>query len=218
LTSVPIAVLVYREPMEVALSLQRRDGFPLTLGLALWHRYVSQSLVSLTGLPVLVVEYADVVADPGGWVHQLVDFLGDNGITPGTNRLERATQVLTGDLRHHRGPSVGGTLESEQQPLLDLLRASLGVHDQWSTPELPEEPSWVEDVISLTLAGQEVTAAMQVAQHELRWVKKSRLFRATSALWRVTGTGPALSAVPDESNAARATSNGASAAAPAASR
>ena len=52
----PVAVLVFRDPMEVARSLQERDGFPLTLGLALWHRYVRQSLVSVDRLPVLVVE------------------------------------------------------------------------------------------------------------------------------------------------------------------
>ena len=174
--------------------------------------------MSLTGLPVLAVEYADVVADPGGWVRQLVDFLSDNGITPGANRLEQATQVLTGDLRHHRARSVRRTLESEQQPLLDLLRASLGVHDQWSTPELPEEPSWVEDVISLTLAGQEVTAAMQVAQHELRWVKKSRLFAPRAPSGGSPEQGPPSAPLLTSRNAARTTLNGASAAAPAASR
>jgi len=217
MTSEPVAVLVFRDPLEVAHSLQKRDGFPLTLGLALWHRYVRQSLVSLEGLPVLVVEYARALDDPRRWVNDLVAFLADNGITPGTNRLEQAVGVLEGDLRHHRKPSVHVTLDSLQQPLLDLLRDSLGVHDEWSTPELPDEPSWVEDVISLFMAGQAATAAMQAAQRELRWVKKSRLFRATSALWRVTGTGPVLSPVNDDPDAAGPISNGTGVEAPAAS-
>ena len=64
LSKEPIAVLVFRDPLEVALSLQQRNGFPLTLGLALWHRYVRQSLVSLAGLPTLVVEYGRVLEEP----------------------------------------------------------------------------------------------------------------------------------------------------------
>ena len=40
-----------------------------------------------------------------------------------------------------------------------------------------------------------MTTAMQTAQNELKWLKRSRLFRATTALWRVTGRGPVLSAV-----------------------
>jgi hypothetical protein len=218
LTSEPVAVLVFREPLEVALSLQERDGFPPTLGLALWHRYVRQSLVSLVGLPVLVVEYARALNEPHHWVDDLVAFLGDNGITPGADRSDQATRVLAHDLRHHRTATLPVTLESEQQPLLEILRSSLGGHDQWSIPELPAEPSWVEDVISLTLAGQAVAAAMQAAQQELKWVKQSRLFRATSALWRMTGTGPVLSPADEGSDAADSGPNGTATAAPAAFR
>jgi hypothetical protein len=84
----------------------------------------------------------------------------------------------------------------------------LGAHESWSAPELPEEPIWVEDVISLSWAGQAVTAAMLSAQHELKWVKKSRLFRATHALWRMTGTGPVLSSFEESSDAADSHANG----------
>ena len=193
LSSEPIAVLIFRDPLEVALSLQGRDGFPLTLGLALWHRYVRQSMASLIGLPVLVAEYAKALDEPQRWVSDLVAFLGANGITVGESRSDQAARVLARELRHHRASTSYVTLESEQQPLLEILRGSLGVHDQWSVPDLPAEPSWVEDVIGLTWAGQAVTVAMQSAQRELKWVKRSRLFRATSTLWRITGTGPVLS-------------------------
>lgn len=194
LSEEPVAVLVYREPLEVALSLQRRNGFPLTLGLALWHRYVRQSLVSLQGLPVLVVEYSKVLDEPGGFVRELSEFLEDNGITPGRGRAERATHVPAAGLRHHGGDGTTA-LEAEHRPLLDVLRGCLGPHARWSTPELPAEPLWVEDVLGLSRDGQAAAAAMREAQHELKWVKKSRLFRATHALWRMTGTGPALSPV-----------------------
>jgi hypothetical protein len=208
LPSEPAAVLVFRQPLEVALSLQRRDGFPLSLGLALWYRYVRQSLVSLVDLPVLVVEYARALHEPRQWVDDLVTFLGDSGITPGSDRSETASQVLQDDLRHHHESTVSASLESDQQPLLDVLRSRLGAHEKWSIPELPPEPVWVSDVISLTWAGQAVTTAMETAQEELKWLKKSRLFRVTNAVWRMTGTGPVLSSGDEKVDVADPGSNG----------
>jgi hypothetical protein len=208
LSEEPVVVLVFREPLEVALSLQRRNGFPLTLGLALWHRYVRQSLLSLSGLPVLVVEYARVLEEPGRFVLELEGFLEDNGIASGPGRADRATRVPAGSLRHHGSALPTAPLEAEHRPLLGVLRGRLGAHGSWSAPELPEEPIWVEDVISLSWAGQAVTAAMLSAQHELKWVKKSRLFRATNALWRMTGTGPVLSSFEESPDAADAHASG----------
>ncbi len=204
----PVAILVFRDPLEVALSLQKRNEFPLTLSLALWHRYVRQSLASLVGLPVLVIEYARVLDEPGLWVNDLVRFLNANGITPGADRSDRAARVLHGELRHNRRSNAQGTLESEQQPILEILRGRLGAHERWSQPELPPEPLWVSDVISLTWAGQAVTTAMQTAQHDLKWLKRSRLFRATNALWRVTGKGPVLSSVEESTDADDPGANG----------
>ena len=122
----PVAVLVFRDPLEVALSLQKRNEFPLTLSLALWHRYVRQSLASLVGLPVLVIEYARVLDEPRLWVDDLVRFLNANGITPGADRSDRAAHVLQGELRHNRRSNSEGTVEAEQQPILEILRSRLG--------------------------------------------------------------------------------------------
>ena len=213
----PAAVLVFRDPLEVALSLQERDGFPLTLGLALWHRYVRESLRSVVGLPVLVVEYAAMLDDPSRFVRDLSSLLEDNGIRPGSGRAERAAEVLAGELRHHGRARPAMSLESENQPLLSILVASLGLHEKWSVPELPEEPTWVDDVIRLSWAGQAVTAAMHAAQDELKWVKRSRLFRATHTLWRATGTGPALSPA-DNGGAVDPSSDGTATPTPALSR
>jgi hypothetical protein len=210
----PVAVLVFRDPLEVALSLQWRNGFPLTLSFALWHRYVRQSLVSLVDLPVMVVEYESALDEPRQWVDELVTFLEHNGITPGADRSKEATQVLQGDLRHHRKSSLGGSLESDQQPLLEILSSRLGIHDKWSIPELPPEPVWVSDVISLTWSGQAVSVAMEAAQQELKWVKKSRLFRVTNAVWRMTGKGPVLSPANEGADDADPGSNGVAASAP----
>jgi hypothetical protein len=171
-------------------------------------------MVSLVDLPVLVVEYSKALSDPRQWVDELATFLNHNGITPGADSIEDTARVLDGDLRHHRTTSASASLEIDQQPLLEILRDRLGAHERWSMPELPPEPGWVSDVISLTWSGQAVAAALKSTQEELKWLKKSRLFRMTNAVWRVTGTGPLLSPAKEGAESSNPGTNGGGASAP----
>ena len=47
----PVCVLVNRSPLEVAKSLEMRNGFPLALGLALWERYNTAAIERHTRAP-----------------------------------------------------------------------------------------------------------------------------------------------------------------------
>src|SRR3954447_11189741 len=54
----PAIVLVHRSPVEVALSLLRRDALPINHSLALWERYIRTSIEAAAGLPTYVLDYA----------------------------------------------------------------------------------------------------------------------------------------------------------------
>jgi hypothetical protein len=188
----PCAVLVAREPLSVARSLQARDGFPITLGLALWERYVRQSLATVTGMPVFVLEYRSIVESPRTQLSELAKFLNTFGVTVPSRRVDQAVDIFQPDLRHHR--EDGDTAcPSPQLDLMEIVRRHAGFHEDWSPPALPDEPEWISDVIWLAAAGQSVTWELGVSQTELKWIKRSRLFRASRAFWRTTGTGPVLS-------------------------
>jgi hypothetical protein len=198
----PAAILVVRDPSEVALSLQQRDGFPVTLGLAIWHRYVRASVTALHGLPVYVVAYRDLVEQPDTRALELATFLTEQGFPVPSGGVARAAAELAPELRHHRYEPTAKEL-SQPSSLLDESRALLavvlerrGAHARWTAPPLPPEPAWVSAVIELAAAGEMVAYAAEVAQRELKWIKRSRLFAATRALWRVTSTGPELAPVP----------------------
>jgi hypothetical protein len=191
----PCAVLVVRDPLDVAESLQVRDRFPLTLGLAIWARYIHQSVNTLAGMPVYALEYGSIFEDPRSRIGELAEFLISCGVDVSPNGVQSAANVFEENLRHHHNRDAD--YPEHHRTLLEVLGRSYGAHDQWSPPVLPEEPRWVSDVIDLTAAGQAVTAGLQIAQTELKWIKRSRLFRTSRAYWRVTGTGPVLSAPPD---------------------
>jgi hypothetical protein len=57
-------VMVIRDPLEVALSLQRRDGTPVPFGLAAWELHMEGLLRDLRGCVVTVAPYAGLARAP----------------------------------------------------------------------------------------------------------------------------------------------------------
>jgi hypothetical protein len=137
----PAIVLVARDPLQIARSVNARDNLPLPYCLALWERYLREALRSAVGLPVWVTWFDQLLDDAQGWIAAAMRFLGSTGIRP----LGRAVDPLAaaGDLdprlRHHGKDTENHLLSPEQQRLRDLLRELTGVHPSFALPELPEE-------------------------------------------------------------------------------
>jgi Glycosyl transferase family 2 len=203
----PVAVLVLRDPLEVARSLEHRNDFPVSFGLALWRRYVQQSVTSVEGLAVFVADYQAILSDPHTTIRALSEFLADQGVAPSAHeRIEEAVAAFEPELRHHRtdDQAIRQTeqqLVAEQQRFAKALVSHRGGHAQWNPPELPEEPSWVGDFIELSADGEMVAFARAAAEKELKWIKRSRLFGATKTFWRITSSGPTLSPDPQSETA-----------------
>ena len=101
--SSPVAVLVNRDPLEIALSLQRRSGFPLQFGVALWEAYIRAALAASEGLPRVLVQYADLVSDPKATLeglHRSLSDLGVSGLSMPTD--EQIAGFVNSDLHRHR--------------------------------------------------------------------------------------------------------------------
>lgn len=73
------AVFVYRDPLEVARSLESRNDLRLTLGLALWERYARDACANLEGVPTFCTDFRRVLDDPEQWCREMVDFLAGRG-------------------------------------------------------------------------------------------------------------------------------------------
>ncbi len=69
-------ILVDRNPIDVALSVRKRDRRPLYVALALWQLYCTELLEGLAGKRVLVVRYENFVEGPAGG-RQLLERLGE---------------------------------------------------------------------------------------------------------------------------------------------
>jgi len=178
------AVLVLRDPMAVARSLQARDDIPTMLGLALWDRYLRSAAAGLEGMPTLVVEYDAMLADAVKAVESMSNFLEQLGVRIGPGTRDGAAQQLAPQLRHHdTDPSEFDALAEDLREVSAILSDRAGPHSAWQPPTLPPAPPWVDEVLQLQ-------HNFSAANHELHWVKASGPYRLASALWRLTGRTP----------------------------
>ena len=106
-------ILCLRNPMDVASSLERRDGFSLGKSQGLWLRYVADALSYTAGQPRLLVFYEDLLEDRSVELERLIDFLG---VRPdGKPRLSgpELGSFIEDTLRHHRA-SLGEVMDNHQ--------------------------------------------------------------------------------------------------------
>ena len=119
-------IVCVRHPLEVALSLKRRNQNSYSLGLSLWERYYATVLATVPPERRIVTHFDTFFSDPRGELGRLCAFAG----------LEPADPHVRDDLRHHTvGVTLGeaGASTSLQALYLDLCRAA-------GTPLVPESP------------------------------------------------------------------------------
>jgi hypothetical protein len=144
------AILIVRHPVEIAASLAQRDRLAPTHVLAMWERYVRLALIGCNGMPVLVIDYDDVLDDPSRACAGVAAFLRESGVSINGHRGD-ASACIRAELRHHRHSRLSQySLTREQQALLALLHGLKGARRSFAAVSLPpESPTIVTTIDSL---------------------------------------------------------------------
>jgi hypothetical protein len=98
----PVAILPVRNPLEVASSLRRRDGFALSKSILLWLRHVLDAELHSRQLPRCVLFYEDFLRD---WRRQMARAGAEIGIDwpdRSGQAEDKIDQFLTHDLHRER--------------------------------------------------------------------------------------------------------------------
>jgi len=178
-------VLVHRDPLEIAASLARRDGFAARRSLALWERYLRAALRSAAGLPTLVVGYAELLDDPAAWAERVAAFLRSRGFASVSGpAVDAVSAFVDPALRRERGGA--GELSAEQRALAARLEVLAGEHEALPHDELGPETHWTSEVLRADeLAG--LRARVRALEAERDDLLGSRSYRWTAPARRAAG-------------------------------
>jgi len=151
------AVLMVRNPMEVAWSVTLRNGIPTMTALALWSAYNRAALSGLGGLPVFVCSYDDLIASPLETTTAIADALVSWGALDRVPDVEAAAALVRPDLRRdtwRRDSSAALDRPGEIDRLDKLLGELAGPHEVFEPVPPPSAP-WEEALLSERRAGVE---------------------------------------------------------------
>ncbi len=145
-------VLVDRNPVDVALSVRRRDRRPLYVALALWQTYCAELLAGLDGRRVLVVRYESFIEDPDRNTRLLLDWLAESLPLAGAD-AGRAQGFVSPDMRHHQtGPADRANEQELTSAQLALYRWLAGLPEGWVQLAAPGELRAEPDSALITVA------------------------------------------------------------------
>jgi glycosyltransferase involved in cell wall biosynthesis len=94
-------ILCHRNPLEVAGSLERRDGLRVAHGVNLWARYASAAALGSAGAARIVIGYDELFRRPHEVLGSLAAFIGRHETTEDPETLEAAEAWIEPDLKHH---------------------------------------------------------------------------------------------------------------------
>jgi hypothetical protein len=168
------AVLVWRDPVAVARSLQRRNGTSLAYGVALWERYNRSALANLVGIDTYVVDYDALVEDPASTLSGLTAWLTSTGTFDGMQSWdhERALSVVTAEMRHQSvgtRDAEGRIVLDEQRQLMDHLIELAGGHQDLPQVRCEESP-WTEAMFEARRSSNPLELKkLEESNHQLDW-------------------------------------------------
>jgi hypothetical protein len=139
----PVGVLVVRNPLETAASLERRDHFDPALSFALWERYLRAALAVAEGRPLAVLCYDDLLREPVESSDRLREFAEHHGVTAheAAETTDRSDFVGRSyrHSNHTRADLVGHPAFTEPMLALhDALGELTGLHESFEVPALPD--------------------------------------------------------------------------------
>ena len=144
-------VVCLRNPMDVAHSLQARDGFSVEKAIQLWLSYMTAAVEHSTGQRRLFVVYEDCLEQPQIQVERLARFLGQTEYAAQADTQAAVQHFIETALHHYRSPVLEVRPQTRATVLARAFYLSLQIY-----AKLEEQPGWA------------VSAEATQLQHTLR--------------------------------------------------
>jgi hypothetical protein len=127
-------VLVVRNPIEIARSLENRDGTPQSQVLDIWEYQMRSAVKVLDNLPVMVTTYEGALDNPSEWCFRTATWLNDLGLDIASDQVIATADHFDRNLRHQAASSDElSMLAPQQHALYASLVGACGVYARWQT-------------------------------------------------------------------------------------
>jgi hypothetical protein len=125
-------VVVVRNPLEVAESLRKRNGFSRALSLALWHSYNQRLLDAVAPSDRFITHYDMYFQDPERELRRLLSFLD---LPVDEDIVEQASAAGLSELRHYRLTTRDLVDADDVTPVIVKLYRDLCAEANWQDIE-----------------------------------------------------------------------------------
>lgn len=109
-------VVCVRNPIDVAASIERRDGIPAARAFELWLLYVASALAHTAAGDRIVIAYEDWFEDWRGAAERLGRFLSHSEALDSPETTQRIAEAVQSELWHHR-TAAADVLSEPRLPL-----------------------------------------------------------------------------------------------------
>ena len=134
----PFCIHIFRNPLEVARSLQRRNGFGIAAGIALWEAYNRHALRVARDLPRVLVSHESLMRHPVETLDGLLRQLDRLGVS-------HLTQPDADELKRFISPSLYRSRATEDETLEYLAASQLALWHQLRSNRLDDHGGGVLD-------------------------------------------------------------------------
>ena len=176
------AIVIVRDPLEVAASLHRRNALPTLTGLALWAAYNRATFRDLGGARVHVCSYTDLVEQPRDVLKAIVASLREWGEVDDDLDLTKAFASIHPELRRNTIVDAANATDAWPAEVKELMKFALdqrGRHDAFATVS-GLEPSWWE---SSLLEERRLLLQWALAEISQLQTHNSNLVTENAILW-----------------------------------
>jgi hypothetical protein len=183
----PGYVLLTRNPVEVAASLQARDGFTREASFLLWLRYLLEAELGTQGARRTFLTFATLLEDWPEAVRQIAADLAIVWPRPPETCQAEITEFLAADLRHHRvpddtaleSPAIPGWIRRAYSAAMAAARDSRGSAETATWDELRLQLRDADRLVGPLLiasraSAQPLVTELETIRHELRRVESDR--------------------------------------------
>jgi hypothetical protein len=130
-----LAIVIHRNPLEVARSLAARDHLSKEASLALWERYNRELIANARGFPALVVAYEQLVRNPVDVTMKTHAFLKAHGVNVSMISEQSVIGLIDAKLRHtaYTDEDIRSDLvvTPAQRELAEYLHSLEGTHEHF---------------------------------------------------------------------------------------